>query len=148
MTIKQHVDHWVSSSDENMKDMAAALRSKRRANALYSGHQALEKILKAVLAAQNKVIIHIHKIERLTDLCGFVITDAERLELARITGFYINTKYSSAKSKFRQSCTPQFTIESAAIIRKWHKLFKKQALHIRSALPDRTPASHPEDTFY
>jgi len=81
MTIKQHVDHWINSSDENMKDMSAAIKSKRRENALYSGHQALEKILKAVLAAQNKEIAHIHRIERLTDLCGIIITDVERVEL-------------------------------------------------------------------
>ena len=68
-TIKQHVDHWISSSDENIKDMSAALKSKRNVNALYSGHQAIEKILKAILAAQNKEIAHIHRIERLTDLC-------------------------------------------------------------------------------
>jgi len=148
MTIKQHVDHWVNSSDENMKDLSAALKSKRRANALYSGHQALEKILKAVLAAQNKEIVHIHKIERLVDLCGFIISDIERLELARITGFYMNTKYSSAKSQFRQSCTPQFTAENVAIIRKWRKLFKKHALALRASLPDRTPAAHPEKSFY
>ena len=148
MTFKQHVDHWVNSSDENMKDMTAALKAKRRANALYSGHQALEKILKAVLAAQNKEIVHIHRIERLVDLCGFVISDMDRVELVKITGFYINTKYSSAKSQFRQSCTPQFTAESAKTIHKWRKLFKQQALQLRSTLPDRTPASHPEKSFY
>ena len=148
MTIKQHVDHWVNSSDENMKDMTAALKSKRRANALYSGHQALEKILKVILAAQNKEIIHIHKIERLADLCGVVITDSERIELTRVIGFYINTKYSSVKSLFRQSCTPQFTAEQAAIIRKWRKLFKQHVLQLRATLPDRTPSAHPENTFY
>ena len=87
MTLKQHVDHWVNSSEENMKDMSAALRSKRRANALYSGHQALEKILKAVLAAQNKEIAHVHK------------------------------------------------------------LLKLQAIKLRASLPDKTPASYPENSF-
>jgi len=81
MTIKQHVDHWINSSDENTKDMAAALKSKRRVNALYSGHQALEKILKAVLAAQNKEIAYIHKIEGLADLCGFKLTHPENVFL-------------------------------------------------------------------
>jgi len=148
MTIKQHVDHWINSSDENMKDMSAALKSKRRENALYSGQQALEKILKAVLAAQNMEIAHIHRIERLTDLCGIIITDIERVELAKITGFYMNTRYSSAKSLFRQSCTPQFTAENASTIRKWHRLFKQYALQLRATLPDRTPAAYPEKTFY
>jgi HEPN domain-containing protein len=147
MTIKQHVDHWISSSNENMKDMTASIRSKRRANALYSGHQALEKILKGILAAQNEQIIYIHKIERLAELCGFALTDSNRLELARITGFYITTKYSSAKSKFRESCTPQFTAEQVAIIRKWYRLFKKHALNIRASLPNNTPALYPENTF-
>jgi len=148
MTIKQHVDHWINSSDENMRDMSAAIKSKRRENALYSGHQALEKILKAVLAAQNLEIAHIHRIERLTDLCGIIITDIERVELTKITGFYMNTRYSSVKSQFRQSCTPRFTAENASTIRKWHRLFKRYALQLRATLPDRTPAAYPEKTFY
>jgi len=147
MTLKQHVDHWVNSSEENMKDMSAALKSKRRANALYSGHQAIEKILKAVLAAQNKEIAHVHKLERLAELCGIVMSDKDRLELTRISGFYINTKYSSAKSQFRLSCTPQFTAENATIIRRWHKLLKLQAIQLRASLPDKTPASYPENSF-
>ena len=130
-----------------MKDMSAALRSKRRANALYSGHQALEKILKAVLAAQNKEIAHVHKLERLAELCGIVMSDKDRLELTKISGFYINTKYSSAKSQFRLSCTPQFTVENATIIRRWHKSLKLQAIQLRASLPDKTPASYPENSF-
>jgi HEPN domain-containing protein len=131
-----------------MKDMSASLKSKRRANALYSGHQALEKILKAVLAAQNEQIAYIHKIERLAELCGFVLTEAGRLELAKITGFYISTKYSSAKSKFIESCTPQFVAENATIIRKWRKLFKQYAINLRASLPDKVPALHPVDSFH
>jgi len=50
MTIKQHIDHWVNASGESIKDMDASLRSKRRMLALFSGHQAIEKILKALFA--------------------------------------------------------------------------------------------------
>ena len=57
LTLKQHVDHWVSSSAESLLDMEAAINSKRRMNALYCGHLSVEKMFKALLAARDTQII-------------------------------------------------------------------------------------------
>jgi type II secretory pathway predicted ATPase ExeA len=45
MTRKQHVDYWLNGSSESIKDMQAAIKSKRRAIAMFCGHLAVEKML-------------------------------------------------------------------------------------------------------
>jgi len=147
MTIKQHADHWINASSESIKDMDASLRSKRRMLALFSGHQAIEKILKALLAAQDKQIPHIHKLTILASQCGLRLDAAQQAELAEITGFYIATKYTSVKSQFQQICTPQYVNTWAKIVRNWRRTLKQQTLLARSEAKDKAPAAHPENTF-
>ena len=52
MTIKGQVDYWLRLSNESLLDMRSALRNGRRVNALFCGHLALEKMLKALCAAR------------------------------------------------------------------------------------------------
>jgi len=147
MTVKQHVDHWVTSSGESLKDMEASIVSKRRSLALFSAHQSIEKILKALLAAQNKQIIHTHKLTSLAFLCGLKLDHIQQAELTEITGFYIAAKYSSVKSQFHQQCTPQYVDTWAKITRTWRKYLKKQALQERANVISGTLAAFPENTF-
>jgi len=147
MTLKQHVDHWVSSSDQSALDMAAALKSKRRMNALYSGHLALEKIFKALLAAKDIQIEWTHNLVKLAQLCDMTLTPEHIDELNAINRFNIAAKYASVKSQVYVLCTPQYTSDWAKIIRKWRKLLKEQVLKERAALPSNTAASYPENKF-
>ena len=48
MTRKQHVNYWLRGAAENMKDMKAAVISKRRSNAMFCGHLVVEKMLKSI----------------------------------------------------------------------------------------------------
>jgi len=146
-TIKKHVDHWINSSNESLKDMEALLKSDRRMNAMYTGHLAVEKMFKAILAAQDVKIIWQHKLVPLAEKCGFGLTSDLRAELLLITEFNTAAKYASVKSMIHQRCTPQYVKQSAILIRKWHKYLKLEVMRLRAALPDRTPATHPEDMF-
>ena len=143
MTVKQHVDHWVSSSEESLRDMGAALKSGRRMNAMYTGHLAVEKIMKALLAAQDEEIIYKHNLVTLTNRCGLTMNAAQESELVTITEFNIAAKYASVKSKIYKKCTPKYTAAWSSVIRKWHKAIKQEVIRLRAALPDRKPASYP-----
>ena len=147
MTLKQHVDHWVSSSEQSLLDMSIALKGKRRMNAIYSGHQSLEKILKALLAARNMRVVHIHKVAQLAEKCGYSLTQEQLLELETIDQFYIAAKYHSTKSRVYKQCTPQYTETWTKIMRKWHKHFKQQVITERTLLPNNTAASYPESIY-
>jgi len=147
LTLKQHVDHWINSSEQSLLDMSSALKSKRRMNAIYSGHQSLEKILKALLAARNMRIIHIHRVTQLAVQCGYDLTQEQLHELETIDQFYIAAKYHSTKSKVYSLCTPQYTDIWTKIMRKWQKHIKRQVLKERSQLPNKTAATYPENTY-
>ena len=92
MTLKQHVDHWISSSDESEKDMRASHKSGRYLNALYCGHQSIEKVFKALLAARNIQIVHIHSVVKLANKCNWSLPPVPLAELVSIDQFYIAAK--------------------------------------------------------
>jgi HEPN domain-containing protein len=146
-TIKQHVDHWISSSNESVKDMNAALKSNRRLNAVYCGHQSIEKIFKALLASKNIQIVYTHKTAKLASLCGLGLTQKQIDELDAIDQFYIASKYASAKSKLYALCTPQYTKQWIDIIRNWHRHIKQQVITERASLPNNIPAMYPENLY-
>ncbi|MDR2571440.1 MAG: HEPN domain-containing protein, partial [Oscillospiraceae bacterium] len=56
MTVKQHTDSWSKSAYESMVSSRILLKNKRKIEALFFGHLAIEKILKAILAAKNLTI--------------------------------------------------------------------------------------------
>ena len=147
MTLKQHVDHWISSSDQSALDMRAALKSGRRMNAMYSGHLAIEKMFKALLAARDIQIEWTHNLVVLAKLCSLDLGPEHIDELNAINRFNIAAKYASVKSQVYALCTKEYTAEWATIIRKWLKLLKNQVLLERSMLLNNTAATYPEKTF-
>ena len=147
MTLKQHVDHWISSSDQSLLDMSAALKSGRRMNAMYCGHLAIEKIFKALLASRDTRIEWTHNLVKLAQLCNMTLSPEHLDELNAINRFNIAARYASAKSQVYALCTKQYTAEWAAIIRKWRKRLKEQVLLERAALPNNKAASYPETKF-
>ena len=147
LTIKQHVDHWISSSNESAKDMEAAFKSKRYLNAVYCGHQSLEKIFKALQAAKNIQIVYTHKTAMLANMCGFGLTQEQLDELNSIDQFYIAAKYASAKSNLYAICTPQYTKQWINIMRNWRKCIKQQVIAERASLPNNIPANFPENQY-
>ena len=74
MTRKQHVDYWLHGAAESMKDMRAAIKSKRRSNAMFCGHLAVEKMLKALCAVRSKTIYREHNLLKLAKESGLTAT--------------------------------------------------------------------------
>jgi len=147
VTIKQHVDHWLNSSDESYRDMTALLEKKRWTASLYFGHLTLEKLLKAILAANNVQIIYTHKLCLLADACGLVLSDEQREELDIITEFNTATRYASVKAAIYKRCTPAYTKAQIRIIKKWKKYMREAVINCRATVTDKTTASYPEKSF-
>jgi len=85
MTRKQHVDYWLHGATENLKDMRSAIKSKRRTNAMFCGHLAVEKMLKALCAVRNIPIDREHKLLVLAKDSGFItqLSATEQQELLK-----------------------------------------------------------------
>jgi HEPN domain-containing protein len=143
MTRKQHVDYWLKSASESMKDMRGAIKSKRRANAMFCGHLAIEKMLKGLCAVRNIEVWRDHKLLKFADRAGLTksLSDEQLKELATITSFNIEARYDSIKLRFHNRCTLQYTALWAKKVTEWHKYLKGIILAERALLPNNTPDS-------
>ena len=141
MTRKQHVDYWLHGASESIKDMRGAIKSKRRTNAMFCGHLAMEKMLKGLCAVRGIDIQREHKLIKLAKECGLdaTLTFDQREELQIITSFNIEARYDDFKMRFHATCTPQYVAEWSKKIAAWHKYLKKIILDERALLPNNEP---------
>ena len=141
MTRKQHVDYWLQSATESLKDMRSAVKCKRRTNAMFCGHLVVEKMLKALCAVRNVRIVREHKLLVLARDSGYIsqLSTAEQQELLIITSFNIEARYDDYKRRFHTICTPQYVDTWSKIISRWYKTIKPAVLQERAALPNNEP---------
>jgi HEPN domain-containing protein len=141
MTRKQHVDYWLFSASESIKDMRGAIKSKRRVNAMFCAHLAVEKLLKGLCAVRGQLIRRDHKLLALADIAGLTnaLTETQQDELIVLTSFNIEARYDSVKLRFHQRCTPQFVDTWSKITIAWYKDLKKIIMAERVLLPNNAP---------
>jgi len=141
MTRKQHVDYWLHGASENMKDMRATIKCKRRAIAMFCGHLAVEKMLKGLCAVRGIDIKRDHKLLNLAKISGFIdsLTEEQEDELINITSFNIEARYDDFKQRFHETCTSQYVAEWSKKITVWHKDLKEIILQERATLPNNVP---------
>jgi len=141
MTVKQHTDSWSKSAHESMISVGVLLKNKRKIEALFFGHLAIEKILKSMLAAKRLPIPRGrqgHDLVFLANTVGLQLTPDERNELNTITSFNIEARYAIYKQNLYQQCTPQYLNQWITCIRKWYKFIKQLVSQERTTLPNNT----------
>lgn len=115
--------HWADSSEDDFNTMLVLFRSKSYHWALFLGHIAVEKLLKARYVKRNgKHAPFTHNLYRLAELAGLQPDDQQAERLFRITAFNLNARYDDYKKEFYAMCTPAFTaewIENIKQIRQW-----------------------------
>ena len=143
MTVKQHVDYWLAGSAEDMKVMRDNIKLKHMTHALFFGHLAIEKMLKAVCAVRRiQVPVHGstgHNLPFIAAQCELVLTTRQITELTTIKAFNIAARYDDYKSRFHKTCTPQYVKEWSSKIKWWYKYLKTIVERERSALPNNSP---------
>ena len=110
LTVKGQVDYWLKLSRESVLDMRSALRSKRRVNAMFCGHLAIEKILKALCAVRFVPSDQTwgHNLLLLAQRANFPLTNQQALELGTITSFNLMARYDDHKMQFAKTCTQSY----------------------------------------
>ena len=123
--INKIVRHWVDSSDEDFKTMITLFHSKSYHWALFMGHIAIEKLLKAYFVKQNGCHAPFtHNLYRLAELAELEISEEYADWLFKITTFNINARYDDYKKEFYNMCTPNFTkewIDNIKTLQQWIK---------------------------
>jgi len=117
--------HWIETSDDDFNTMLVLFRSKSYYWALFMGHIAIEKLLKARFVKHNQNHAPFtHNLYRLAELSGLEISEEQAEWLFKITTFNLNARYDDYKKEFYNLCTVDFTkewIEKIKNLQQWIK---------------------------
>lgn len=110
MNQKGIIDFWASEAEESLHVAEHLFEKKDYSYALFFGHLAVEKIIKAVLVKNtNQQVPRSHNLLRLAKEALIEISDEQKHALIRITAFNLESRYPDYKKEFREKCTLQFT---------------------------------------
>jgi HEPN domain-containing protein len=77
--------------------------------ALFFGHLAIEKLLKAIYVSQKaEQAPFIHNLLRLAESIQLLLTDEQREDLIRITAFHLESRYLDEKRSYRKKSTAAY----------------------------------------
>ncbi len=110
MSQKEIIDFWASEAEESLNVAKHLVEKKDYSYALFFGHLAIEKILKALIATDtDKQTPRSHNLLRLAQQAHIELTEEQQHTLIRITAFNLESRYPDYKKEFRKKCTLQFT---------------------------------------
>ena len=94
MTKDEIIKFWIESSDKDYESMLNMYKIKEYSYALFVGHLAIEKLLKANYVKNNGINIpRIHDLEKLANSACLKLTENHANELQDITKFNIGVRY-------------------------------------------------------
>ena len=113
------VAFWREEAEEALRAAEHLIEKTDYSYALFFGHLAVEKALKAAYVARRKEHAPLtHNLVRLARGAGLDI-DAGRVDaLTTITAFHLEARYPDVKRTFRQRCTPEYTQQQMAVIKE------------------------------
>lgn len=107
--IEEVVHYWLIEAVEALQVAHHLVEKADYSYALFFGHLAVEKMLKALYASRIKQHAPpVHNLLRLARLAGVEPDEAQTEALITITAFNIEARYPDVKRAFRQKCTPEF----------------------------------------
>ena len=119
--------YWISEAEEALNVTDHLFEKKDYSYALFFGHLAVEKILKALYVDNKKEHAPpIHNLQRLANLTGISLGEDKADKLILISSFNIEARYPDVKRSFRKKCTKEFTLEQIQIIKEIYKWLKEQ----------------------
>jgi len=126
---EQVISYWLTEAQESLQVADHLVEKRDFSYALFFGHLAIEKILKAIHAARlQEHAPPIHNLLRLAKITGLEPDETQTEALLTITAFNIEARYPDLKRAFRQQCTPEYTQRQLTSI-------KEIFVWLRSLLP-------------
>jgi HEPN domain-containing protein len=124
------VAYWQESAAYDLETGKTLLRSKRFPYALFFGHLALEKTLKALVVKETgEHAPFSHSLVMLAGKTGILMPDDVLDQLAEFIEFHTEARYPDAKMEFYQKCTKEFAKEKfTEILRIYRWLHKKSEI--------------------
>ena len=115
--IDKTVQYWKEGAAYDLETGNSLLESRRFPYALFFGHLALEKILKALMVKTTKDHAPFtHSLTFLASKIKFEIPESMLDKFAEYTEFHIESRYPDEKRDFYRRCTQEFPREKFAEI--------------------------------
>ena len=94
MDVQKQIEYWRDMSDDDLEAADALLDKRKIRQALFFAELALEKILKAqVAAALNEIPPRTHDLLRLVELAQIDLAEERRLFIARFQQYCLEGRY-------------------------------------------------------
>jgi HEPN domain-containing protein len=100
---------WLTEAEEALRVADHLVEKGDYSYALFFGHLAIEKLLKALYAARHHDHAPpIHNLVRLAKAAGIDLGESRADSLVTITAFNVEARYPDMKRSFRQMCTAEY----------------------------------------
>ncbi len=121
------ISYWLNGAKYDLEVAGAMLKARKYPYALFMGHLAIEKLLKALVVRNTgEHAPHTHSLPLLAHKLTFEIPEDIDRKLARFMEFYFETRYPEEQRKFYKKCTKKFTAQSLDEIKKVYKWLKEK----------------------
>jgi HEPN domain-containing protein len=121
------VQYWKESSEYDLDTGKSLIEAKRFPYALFFGHLALEKLLKALVVENTKEHApYSHSLPLLAEKSGIEISDELMDKLAEYTEFNIEARYPTGRKEFFQKYTEGFVKKKFKEVEEVYQWFQKK----------------------
>lgn len=111
--------YWLTEAEEALTVADHLLEKRDYSYALFFGHLAIEKLLKALYVERQKEHAPpMHNLQRLARLAGLSLDQTEIDTLILISSFNIEARYPDMKRSFRKKCTEEYASEQMRNIKR------------------------------
>jgi HEPN domain-containing protein len=120
---------WLIEADEALSVAHHLMEKSDYSYALFFGHLAVEKLLKALYAHRlGQHAPPIHSLLRLCRAVGLELSKAHEDALITITAFNMEARYPDMKRTFRQKCTALYSEQQLAAVREVFEWLKSEMM--------------------
>ncbi len=124
---KSVADYWHIEAEESLRVAEHLVETADYSYALFFGHLAIEKQLKALYALRLQGHAPpIHNLLRLARALGLELDETQIDTFIRISAFNIEARYPDIKRDFRRACTPEYTDQQMVAIKEMFMWLQSQ----------------------
>ena len=125
--VEKTVRYWLDGAKYDIGVAESLFKAKKYPYALFMGHLALEKLLKAIYVKKTESHApYSHSLNRLAEESGLEISEQTITKLKNFNDFNIESRYPSEQMAFYKKCTFAYTTENLREIKRIYKWLKGQ----------------------
>lgn len=119
------ISYWLSGAKYDLAVANAMFKAKKYPYALFMGHLALEKLLKAIIVKYTEAHAPFsHSLTYLVEKAGVKIPESLLVKLREFMEFHFEARYPDANKAFYNKCTRGYTDAKLKDIKEVYKWLK------------------------